>query len=102
VEKDGTAVADGGLPYERLREVQGWRVIEEEKKGGVEGGGGGECIRRRGPHRVYSDLKRAPPPPPRMMALIKSKNRSAYSPGGTGLILCCTNIMINGSSTKNK
>ena len=29
-----------GFPYERLREVRGWRVIEESK-GGVEGGGGG-------------------------------------------------------------
>ena len=27
-----------GLPYERLRKVQGWRVIEEEENGGVEGG----------------------------------------------------------------
>jgi len=39
-----------GLPYERLREIQGWRVIEEEEErnGGVEGRGGGKCIRRRG------------------------------------------------------
>jgi hypothetical protein len=46
VEKDGTAVADGGLPYQRLREVQGWRVIEEEKKrwrgGGVSAYAGGD------------------------------------------------------------
>lgn len=36
----------------------------------------------------YSALNRAPPPPPRMIAFIKAKNRSPYSFGGTGLILC--------------
>ena len=41
MEKDGTAVADGAMPYERLREVQGLRVIEEERKGSMKGGGAG-------------------------------------------------------------
>src|SRR5947208_16181205 len=36
----------------------------------------------------YSALNRAPPPPPRMIARIKARKRSAYSGGGTGLILC--------------
>ena len=36
----------------------------------------------------YSALNRAPPPPPRMIARIKARKRSAYSAGGTGLILC--------------
>jgi len=36
----------------------------------------------------YSALNRSPPPPPRMIAFMNAKNRSAYSTGGTGLILC--------------
>lgn len=37
----------------------------------------------------YSALNRVPPSPPRMIARINAKNRSPYSAGGTGLILCC-------------
>lgn len=38
---------------------------------------------------LYSALNRAPPSPPRIMAFMNEKKRSAYSAGGTGLILCC-------------
>ena len=36
----------------------------------------------------YSDLNRPPPSPPRMIDFMNEKKRSAYSCGGTGLILC--------------
>ena len=38
---------------------------------------------------IYSDLNLSIPSPPLMIAFINEKNRSAYSVGGTGLILCC-------------
>jgi hypothetical protein len=37
---------------------------------------------------LYSALNRAPPPPHRMIARMNARKRSAYSAGGTGLILC--------------
>ena len=38
-------------------------------------------------------LNDSAPSPPRMMAFINEKNRSAYSSGGTGLILCRSAFM---------
>jgi hypothetical protein len=38
--------------------------------------------------RDHSALNRVPPSPPRMIAFMNEKNRSEYSDGGTGLILC--------------
>jgi hypothetical protein len=37
---------------------------------------------------IYSDLNLSIPPPPLIIAFINEKNLSAYSVGGTGLILC--------------
>jgi hypothetical protein len=47
-----------------------------------------------GDRRLYSPLNRAPPPPPRMIARINARKRSAYSAGGTGLILCYKEIQL--------
>jgi hypothetical protein len=48
----------------------------------------GSGKRSDGGRHLYSALNRAPPPPPRMIARINARKRSAYSAGGTGLILC--------------
>ena len=52
--------------------------------------------------RLYSPLNRAPPPPPRIIARINARKRSAYSVGGTGLILCYKEIELVHTTRKTK
>lgn len=67
------------------KEEKGSRV-----RSGIDDGDRKEWQGRFVVYYCYSALNRAPPPPPRMIARIKARKRSAYSGGGTGLILCYT------------
>lgn len=81
-------------------EGEGVRPQDEEGEGGEHGAYARLCaahLRRcsgeqhgqgQAAEVAYSDLNFSPPPPPRIIACMKVKNRSAYSAGGTGLILC--------------
>lgn len=57
MEKDGTAVADGGLPYERLR---GTRLAADDRGGEKRWRDGGERIRRTQPSLFFRFKTRTP------------------------------------------
>lgn len=56
-----------------------WKVVAEKKAKEVE---------TEVEQQDHSPLNFSPPSPPRMIAFMNAKNRSPYSCGGTGLILC--------------
>ena len=53
------------------------------------------------PRSIYSDLNLSMPSPPLMTAFMNEKNLSAYSGGGTGLILCCAHKISPDTESNN-